>query len=198
MSLVTHNHNCLASIDIEATGAFAGYHEIIQVAIVPLDDDLDPRDCSPFNMFIKPDHPERAQKDAMNVNGLDLAWLDTCPEKDMVANTLEEWFRDRDFPMDKRMIPLTHNGLYDIPFIKDWLGEALYYRFFTFVGRDTMEAANYMNDQAAFKARPVPFSSVGLKSLCNNFGIILDGHHDALSDALATARVYKELLRFEL
>jgi len=198
MGLVTFNANVLAPLDIETTGNTAGYHEIIQIAIVPLDDDLNQMDVSPFYMNIRPEHPERAQKDATRAHGISLDRLEHCPRKDQVADTLEEWFVNLNLPMDKRLIFLTQNGLFDIPFIKHWLGNVAFDRYFCWIGRDTMHFACGLNDQAAFKCQPVPFTGVGLKPLANKLGIELSNHHNALADAIATGKVYKELLRFEL
>lgn len=197
MGLVTFNGNTLAALDIETTGVTPGYHEIVQIAIVPLDDDLDPQDRSPFYMLVKPEHPERAMREAMQVNQLKMADLMQAPTQVQVQDTLEEWFQALELPQDKRLIALTQNGEFDIPFIKVWLGEVAYHRYFCYNGRDSMQYALGMNDSAAFKCQPVPFAGVGLKPLCNRLGILLEGHHDALSDCLATAKVYKELLRFE-
>ena len=197
MALVTFNDNTLSVIDIETTGVTPGFHEIVQIAVVPLDADLEPQDRSPFYMLIKPEHPERVDEEAMRVNGLKMRDLLQCPTHDQVQDTLEEWFQDLKLAQDKRLIALTQNGEFDIPFVKLWLGEVAYHRYFTYNGRDSMQFALGLNDQAAFKCRPVPFAGVGLKPLCNRLGIQLDGHHDALSDCLATAKVYRELLRFE-
>ncbi len=199
MSLVTFNHNTLAPLDIETTGSYAGYHEIIQIAIVPLDEDLNQMNVSPFYMSICPDHPERAQKDAMRAHGIPMESLMHLPKKDQVADCLEEWFVGLNLPMDKRLIWLTQNGQFDIPFVKHWLGQDLFDRYFCWLGRDTMQYALGLNDQAAFKCQPVPFSNgVGLKSLAAELGVELLNHHDALADAIATGAVYKELLRLEV
>lgn len=196
--IITFNHHVLAALDIETTGTEPDYHEIIQVAIVPLDINLDPLDVSPFNMMIRPDHPERAMKDAMRCHGISMERLEIHPDKRQVADCLEEWFRSLMLPFDKRLISLTQNGLFDIPHMKAWLGERQYHRYFCFNGRDTMQFAMGLNDAAAWKNQPIPFNGVGLKSLADKLGVVLDNHHDALSDSIATAKVYREMLRMEL
>jgi DNA polymerase III epsilon subunit-like protein len=196
--MITFNYNVLAAYDVETTGETPGYHEIVQCAIVPLDRNLDPMDVSPFNMMMRPDHPERAVKDAMRCHGISMERLMIHPDKAQVADCLHEWFRSLKLPFDKRLISLTQNGLFDVPFMKAWLGERSYHDYFCFNGRDTMQYALSLNDTAAWKNQPIPFNGVGLKPLAKRLGVVLDNHHDALADALACARVYREMLRMEL
>ena len=192
------NGNLLAALDLETTGLIDGYHDIVQVAIVPLDNNLDPLDSPPFYMNIKPDHPERADPEAMAVNGLDLAELAMEPDCWQVADYFDEWFERLNLPLHKKLIYLTQNAPFDIPFTKHWLGVQGFEKYFHRRGRDTMFMALGLNDQAVWKNRAVPFSRVGLKALCETLGIPLDNHHDALADCIATAKVYRELLRLEV
>src|SRR3989304_985946 len=68
--LVHLNGNLLASIDLETTGLRAGYHEPIQIAVVPLNSDIRPLEgVRPFYTTIRPEHPER-QDGAGYVHGL--------------------------------------------------------------------------------------------------------------------------------
>lgn len=195
--MLTLNGHVLAALDLETTGEIDGYHEIIQVSVVPLTPNLDPWDKSPFMMHIRPEHPERAQPEAMKKHGITLEFLQDMPDAPQVADCLDEWWKWLDLPMDKKLIALTHNGQFDIPFMKHWLGFDGYHTYFTYRGRDSMEFAAGLNDAAAWKNKPLPFHRVGLKQLCKFFGVQLDDHHDALADCLATAKVYRELLRFE-
>ena len=189
------NHNLLCALDVETTGLEAGYHDLVQVAIVPLDDNLDPMSMSPFYMNIRPNNPERADAKAMEINGLSMEQLMECPRDYQVAECLDEWFRSLDLPMYKKMIYLTQNAPFDIPYMKHWLGVPGFERYFHRRGRDTMFLALGKNDEAAWKNQPIPFKYVGLKNLCEVFGIVLDNHHDSLADCVATAKVYRELLR---
>ena len=58
---LVHLNGCLmAAVDLETTGTRPGYHEIIQIAVVPLDSDFKPlADVRPFYTLVKPNHPER-------------------------------------------------------------------------------------------------------------------------------------------
>src|SRR5208282_148413 len=93
-SLVSCNGNLLASIDLETTGTQPGFHEIIQIAIVPLNSDIRPNNDLPvFYQNIKPKRPERASQGATAKHGIsinDLLLEAPCSEK--VEDMLVEWF----------------------------------------------------------------------------------------------------------
>lgn len=196
--LVSMNNHCFAAVDIETTGLVCGFHEIIQVCVLPLTCDLDPvPDGSPFYLNIRPEYPERATPEAMQINGLSLEELKNAPSQARAADIFFEWFHALHLPIGKKIIPLTQNAPFDIPRLQLWLGQDGYEYCFARRGRDTMFSALKMNDEAAWKCQPIPFPNAGLKGLCAKLGIVLDNHHDSLADCIATAAVYKELLRFE-
>jgi DNA polymerase III epsilon subunit-like protein len=155
-------------------------------------------DITPFNMNIRVEHEKRISKDAMRASGQSYSLLEQCPDKVQVAEVLDEWYQTLGQPLNRCMMPLTQNGVFDIPFMKAWLGEDCYHRYFTFYGRDTLQLAGGLNDRAAWKGQPLPFTRLGLKSLAEKLGVELINHHDALADCIATAKVYKELMRLEI
>jgi DNA polymerase III epsilon subunit-like protein len=55
-----------------------------------------------------------------------------------------------------------------------------------------------LNDKASFAGEPIPFSRVGLTSLCRKLNITNDRPHDALCDAIAEAELYRTLLHIDL
>jgi len=61
----------LAIVDVETTGLFAGYHEMIDLGLVMTD--LDGRVVDSLFIHIQPDHPERLSEGARRVNGFDAA-----------------------------------------------------------------------------------------------------------------------------
>jgi DNA polymerase III epsilon subunit-like protein len=64
--------------------------------------------------------------------------------------------------------------------------------------RDAFLLALSMNDRAAFAGQKLPFNKVGLASLCNRFHVTNENPHDALSDALAEAEVYRAMITMDL
>jgi len=195
------NGNQVCVIDTETTGLEPGWHDIVQVCILPLDSNFEPRqDVIPFYLNLKPDSPERADPEALKINGLKLAELaikgiDTEKAKDL----LDAWIEKLDLPYTKygnrkRIIPLGQNYSFDLGFMKAWLGVDRYGELFDYHYRDTMPAALYLNDRAAMHAESVPFPKVNLRYLASTLKIPYERKHDALEDCRVTAIVYKRMV----
>jgi len=197
--LVHLNGNLLASIDLETTGLQPGYHEPIQIAIVPLNSDIRPLEgVRPFYTTIKPEHPERQAK-AGYVHNIKLEDLVLhAPTAGKVADLLVEWWEKLDLPFNKTLMPLAHNWSFEAGFLREWLGLDLSQKLFFGHARDAMLYALAMNDKAAFMGLPAPFNRVGLGSLCKHFKIHNPNPHDALCDAIAEAECYRAMLTMEL
>ncbi len=190
------NGNVLAAVDVETTGRQPGWHEIIQIAIQPLDSKCEPLEgVSPFYHTIKPEHPERAEAKATAVHKLDIDHLVLhSADKWQVADWLDEWWGNLGLPHRRTIVPLAQNWQYEAGFLKAWLGMESFDHFFYWAARYTMLIAIYLNDCAYMRGRPIPFPFVGLPALCKHFGIINENPHDALADARAEAIVYRHLL----
>jgi DNA polymerase III epsilon subunit-like protein len=198
------NGDQMCAIDIETTGLDPSWHEIIQIAIVPLDSNIRPRkDILPFYIQIKPESPERADREAMNVNRMDFAHLAQVghdPEK--AKDLLRDWTEKLKLPYSKygaqrkRIIPLGQNYSFDMGFIKKWLGIPMYEEFFSHMFRDTMTVAAYLNDRAACHAEDVPFAKQNLRFLAKRLNVTYEEGraHDALQDCLVAAEVYRQMI----
>lgn len=189
------NGNLLAAIDFETTGACPGFHEPVQIAVLPLNADLRPLDgVLPFYSLMQPQHPENADPQAMAVHGLTMDELYGAPHPDRVADYLIEWFGRLDMPLERNLVPLAANWPFEAGFLLAWLGEPLMRRLFNPLYRDVMVTALSINDRAFFAAESCPFNRVGLTKLCEHFGVVNQKPHDALSDCIAEAAVYRCLL----
>ncbi len=198
--LVHLNGNLLAAIDLETTGLQAGYHEPIQIAVVPLNSDIRPLESvRPFYMTIKPSYPERQEKATGYVHNLPIEELVLhAPDPGRVQDMLVEWWERLELPVGKTLIPLAHNWAFECKFLQTWLGVELASTLFHGHARDAMLFALSLNDKAAFMGVPPPFAKVGLGSICNRFKINNPHPHDALYDALAEAECYRAMLTMDL
>lgn len=188
-------------IDTETNGLKAGYHEILQIAMLPLDSNFQQRqDILPLYMYIKPNHPRRTDMEALKVNKLKLAEINERGfDSEVAKDLLIEWIDKLGLPCNKygkrcQVIPLGQNYSFDMSFIKAWLGIDLYYELFDYHYKDTMIVAGFLNDKAATHGEKVPFAKIGLKYLANLLNVEILNHHDALQDCLATAEVYRKLV----
>ena len=197
MSLASMNGHALCVVDVETTGTLAGYHEIIQIACVPLNQHFEPHPDLKFHYLnTRPDHPERASKEAARKHGITMESLEGCLTQEQGVDRFEAWFKSLDLPFGKRLIPLAHNFGFERAFLIHMLGLDGFNDFWQSQPRDTMVLASMINDLYAWHGRKPPFSTVSLGALCKKFDISLDNAHDALADCLATARLYAAMMRF--
>ena len=143
----------LAAIDLETTGTQPGHHEIIQIAIVPLDKDIKPLPgVRPFYTNIKPGHPERESEAASKSTRFRCRNCCCTPRPDKVEDWLVEWFEKLRLPFKRCLVPLAHNWAFESSFLKAWLGVSMVDQLFHSHARDSMLYAIAQNDRAVARA----------------------------------------------
>jgi len=192
----THGH-LLCAVDTETTGLDPKKHDVIQLAILPLGPDMKPnKHYMPFNMHIRPAHPENVDRKAMSVNKIDLNWIMQhgidCYQ---AADLLDEWFEKLKLPINKRLMVIGQNYCFDKAFLQEWLGPLSYDHLFHYHYRDTMVTAFYLNDRAALFGETPPFNSVSLGRLANKLKVENLKAHDALEDCKMSAECYRLMLQ---
>ena len=198
-SMIHLNHNMMCAIDCETTGRAPGYHEIIQLAIVPLDNFLEPRKDVPiFDIKMRPNHINRIDPDSMTVNKLELQTIiDTGVDREKAFELFEHYFKKLKLPIGKKIVPLGYNvAAFDLPFINDWMGNHAYREYIFGHSRDALLAACFLNDVADQHIEQVPFANLKLRQIARQLDIeVLEERvHDALYDAYLAAQVYKRLI----
>jgi len=190
----------LAAIDLETTGLSEGFHEIVQIAVVPVDTDLHPsRTIAPFVRYIRPQFPERANTEALAVNRLNLDWLLTnAPESTTVSRQFDDYIYSLGLPVGRGVIPLAHNWAFESGFLKAWLGIDHLQSLLSRRARDTMQYAGAILDRAEIAGQLAPFTGLSLKDLTDRFGIINPKPHDAEGDAISTIHLYRCLLHWDI
>lgn len=194
------NGNLLCAVDLETTGVRAGYHEPIQIAVLPLNSDIKPADeVRPFYVNIAPQRPARASLEASRIHKLDIDKLiQHALHPDKVADLLVEWFEDLDLPLNRRIIPLAHNWAFEYSFLSTWLGTELRDRLFHPHARDALVLASGIKDMLVMRGEKRPWDKQSLASLCQHFGVVNLNPHDALCDAIAEAEVYRLMLKMSI
>lgn len=198
------NGNLLCAVDVETTGVTPGYHDLIQVAILPLDSNIKPlQTVVPFYMNLMPQRPENIDYKAQQVSKLTmLELMKNSVEPDVAEDMLAYWYDKLNLPLtttgQKKLMPLWSNGSFDKSFLLEWLGRERYDSIFSFHERDTQSLALYLNDRFYQHVEKVPFPKVGVKYLASCFGIINHKAHDALSDCFTTAEIYRRLLMMRM
>lgn len=177
----------LAVIDTETTGLVAGVHEIVQIAIVPLSEKLEP--MGRFVSYVKPMRPGSADPRALEVNKLTLEGLALQPNPSQVRVAISDWVSN--CYGEEKFVPLGHNYAgFDKAFVTLFLGNEMYNSIFNYHTEDTLHLA-----RALKRAGVLILDKCNLDSLTEYFGIERKVSHDAYEDAVATAKVYKELLK---
>lgn len=200
--MVHCNGNMICAIDTETTGLDPRFHEIWQIAILPLDSNFDIyNQIPPFYILMKPECPEYInwEADVMKKNQKHIVdAMKRGIDKEAAKDLLKKWIDRLDLPTTnwgtpKKIMPLGQNYAFDKGFIQQWLGMEQYEEWFDYHDRDTMVLANFLNDHAAFRGNPAPYAKVNLRWLCKKHSIDNAHAHDALSDCRATAELYKAL-----
>lgn len=192
------NGNLLCAIDVETTGLDEDKHEIWEIAILPLDMHYKPsRVFNFFHMIIRPEYPDRISDDIPKgskdkINKAILNGIETYT----AIERFEEWFQKLGLPENKKIVPLGHNfSAFDSRFIRKWLGgPANYEQFFRSDVRDSLNFALAMNDLAFWRGEQIPYPKYTLSYLCALLHVENPSPHEAMSDCLATAGVYRRLL----
>jgi len=195
------NGNQVCSIDLETSGLDPLIHEILQLAILPLDQSYKPRrDVPPLYINILPESPDCVDYKHISRK----KYLATVAHGFHVESAKEvfyQWYKKLRLPVSKygrpkRIIPLGHNfNAHDRNFLLKWLGREEYDLFFSPLARDTMTASLFVNDRDDMHNEDVHIVNLTLTATARRLNIDTFGAHDALIDAKITAEVYHRLTK---
>jgi DNA polymerase III epsilon subunit-like protein len=202
----------LCAIDVETSGLIAGYHEILQLAAIPLGDDYKwNRHLNFYNKYLRPDCVDRVDPEAVKVlkrydTSLDYdqvitsktdlnKFCETGIEQSRAADMFIAWFEKLGLKPKRRLLPVGHNLQFDMSFIEHWLGKHAYDYIFDPRWRDTMTVSLFWNDVDGFRNDRCMFKDAKLGSLCTSLKVENFCAHNAFDDAIATAECYGRMVK---
>ncbi len=190
------NGHILCAIDTETTGIRPSFHDIWQVAVLPLDANIKPlKGVLPFCMDLKVKYPERVDRAAIKLPIEEFVRRQQhAVEPFTCADLFDEWFDRLELPMYKKIVPLAQNWPFDREFLKEWIGQESFEQAFYPVYRDTMVTAAFDSDLCDFRSEKVLFSKQSLSYICQKLDVTNDKAHDALQDCIATAECYRRMI----
>ncbi len=176
----------LAFIDVETTGLDADKHEVIEIGCVLVSQDWTDgakpafESIEEFELKIKPERIEDADKVALRVNGYDpSAWVFAYNLKEAMQIFSKK---------TEGAIMVGHNVCFDYGFID---------KAFKITGIENKMHYHKLDTISIAFAKLHDHGDVGkfsLRFLCEYFSIENKNAHTALSDARATFEVYKKLM----
>lgn len=174
--------------DVETTGFQYQKHDVIQIGAVILNkyNKIE----KTFSCFLRPERPESWTIGAEKAHGIPMSQAMTFPER---RKSLLE-FMQFIFPYIN-FFPLEFiyhaNKPFDFDFMKHTFGKELLHSSFqkAFTEEKLTSTMHLFKDVVGNSVK-----KKGLKDICNYWNIELD-HHNALNDAIATAKIYEICMR---
>lgn len=193
--MIHANGHLICAIDTETSGLDPDEHCIWQLAVIPLNNDLEPsEDHYPFN--IEMDLSKWDNIDYQYLSKKKIEWLGIHGMNPNVALDLfVEWIERLGLPERKRIMPLAHNWPFDRSFIEKWMGPKSFNLYIDAQYRDTMTSTVLINDTDAWGGKDYHFAKHKLSFVCNQLGLECEPtmFHDAYYDAIMTAKAYKRI-----
>lgn len=177
-----------AVIDIETTGLYPEKNSVVEIAVVIYDAKTLQPTSQRFHRYVKPDPLKEIDPVALEHNKIDLTSIPESNTQERIKDQLLHWISEQGASKIK-LKPLGHNYIiFDILFLKEWLGSENYENNFHYRATDTCLMARILKD-----AKILPTKSCSLKDICEYYNIP-EPPHSALEDALATLNSYSHLL----
>lgn len=192
------NANVLCGIKTELTGPDPEMHEIIEVAVLPVDQLFEVHKEFPlFNMRMRPmeAQPFDDFKECRLTRPEIAQALLRAFDRDKVADLLQDWFESLKLPRGKKLLPLTYNYPMERQIMINWLGYDQYREIFSEDYRDIKVAAHFINDKNCCRAEPAVYSKQTASWLAKIHHIEPVERGTAVSDAFMYAQIYKRMLQ---
>ena len=173
------------TIDVETTGKNHRIHEMIQICILPVDENLEGIIEDVFYVQIKAKNLEVMDPKALEINRLDPK---EGVSREDALESFHFWFKEMTKKYQFSIItPIGQNYSFDKEFIINFVGFEFYEKNFSRTFRDTKVNAGLFQDAGILKIK-----KTGLSDQAKYFNIENSNHHDALNDCIVTTKTYKK------
>jgi len=199
-----HWNGCMVvAISLDITTADPAHCDIITVAMVILDTNLEPlRGVQPFNITMVPENLEFTATDKITAKKKDLLRaIETGFGQETAASLFYDWVVRLGLPMTKygkercKLIPLAHDYRRFQQPLRNWLTPEVYDEVFSDKIRDTLVVAQYLNDRAAMHGHKVPYSRTSLGYLGAHYHVRERPGDEAIGACVSTAQLYRAMTR---
>ena len=191
------NSNVICAIDIETTGKMPGFHELIELSIVPLQGFKPDKSILPLTLFIQPLKPYKTRSVLLRDR------MTNAIETTSAAFIFEKWYEKLNLKAHKRILPLSFAWHRKMPFIMEWLthdkGDPYYYDFFDpLIVRDLVVLLQYWNDIAFKISEHYPFTKQRLAFLAQKLGVPVVRPSTTLSRCLMMIEIYRKFTELKI
>ena len=162
----------LAAFDLETSGLDPAVHDIIEIAIVPLNPDFKRSE-------------ENADPESLKISGLNPFEGEDIQK---VATDITKWMSDNHI---ERIEAVGHNLRFDLDFFQ--IKFPSLFRIFSSHCHDSMQLAIVINDISLLQTGKKLFPSVSLRNLKLQLGMEDPVQHRSMNDALDAAKLYRRL-----
>jgi DNA polymerase III alpha subunit (gram-positive type) len=174
-----------AAVDSETTGLAKGRDEIIEIAVIPFDEQYNP--IGRFCTLIKP--LRGVNPAALAVNKITESMLAGAPTPLQVRSAFMDW--KYNILGDEKIELLGHNVTgFDRPFLDYFFTPDVTQELFSHRADDTMVLSRALKQAGLLPG----LKSCGLIELVKYFNIVVVNEHRAYDDALASLMIWKHLL----
>jgi len=155
----------ICAVATKTTGLKPEHHEVIEVAIKPLND-------TAAYYRLRPEKPENYLAHVQEINGISLASAMAFPPKNEILAFIDNTWKD--------ITVLGHNCLFDFTMLKATFGVDFVNRFYSNQFIDTMDLAMTYDTKRLVNGEKKLFKNYQLKHVCSVLGINIDHKCEAL------------------
>jgi len=185
------NSNKLCIVLTKFTGPDPTFHEMSEIAVIPIGNLVVDDTIVPFNVKINVN--KKGKLTEQEYDECRKYGFDTFTSYELFDN----WYKKLGLKFNKRIMPISYEWAIHRAYVANWLGYAdhvpLYNDYFSHWYRDLMPIGLYWNDLAELNNEYIPFSVVRLKYLGNKLGVPLPRSSTLLDLAYYIAEIYEKI-----